>query len=106
MAISTLITNSHAKRNPQLQVLTPAAFSERDLRHVQLISRGRNSFGSTGMSARIRLTAIGTSEIQRRIIDDLLHDEEGADLGHARQRNELVAMQLVEVVNVADADLE
>ncbi len=46
------------------------------------------------------------SEVERRVVDHLLHDEEGSGLADARQRDQLVAMDAVEILHVADADLE
>jgi len=46
------------------------------------------------------------SEIERGIIDDLLHDEEGPGLADARQGDQLLAMDAVEILYVADPDLE
>ena len=48
----------------------------------------------------------GCSEIERRVVDDFLHDEKGARLADARQRDQLLAVQPVEIGDVADADLE
>jgi len=48
----------------------------------------------------------GALEIQRGVVDDLLHDEEGAGLADAREGNQLIAVQLVEVADVADPDLQ
>jgi hypothetical protein len=45
-------------------------------------------------------------EIKRRIVDHFLHDKEGARLPHARQREQLFAVQLSEIGDVLDADLE
>src|SRR5262245_6507931 len=52
-----------------------------------------------------RLIASG-SKLQRRVINHLLHHEEGAGLPHAGQRDQLVAVDALEVVDVAGADLE
>src|SRR5436309_10494645 len=46
------------------------------------------------------------SKIQRRVVDDLFHNEERAGLAHAGQRDQLLAMQSVEVGDIAHADLE
>src|SRR6202023_1091135 len=48
----------------------------------------------------------GRSEIQRSVVDDLLHGEEGAGLANAGQRDELVAVDAVEVRHVPDPDFE
>ena len=37
------------------------------------------------------------SEIQRRVVDDFLHDEEGPGLAHAGQCDQLLAMDAVEI---------
>src|SRR5579871_332377 len=45
-------------------------------------------------------------KIQRRVVDHFLHDEEGAGLPDARQRQQLLAVQSPEIGDVLDADLE
>ena len=45
------------------------------------------------------------SEVQGRVVDDL-HDEEGAGLAHAGEHDQALAVQAVEVGDVAHADLE
>src|ERR1700760_2613634 len=44
------------------------------------------------------------SKLQRGVVDDFLHHEEGAGLAHAGQADQLLAMDAVEVLHVADAD--
>src|SRR5438270_6206351 len=46
------------------------------------------------------------SKFQRRVVDDFLHHEEGPGLAHARQRDQLLAVDTVEILHVADSDLE
>ena len=38
-------------------------------------------------------------EVQRRIVNDFLHDKEGAGLPEARQRNQLLPVQPVEAAS-------
>src|SRR5690349_16465997 len=46
------------------------------------------------------------SEIDRRVVDHFLNDEEGPGLADARQRDQLLAMDPVEILHVSDPDLE
>src|SRR5438067_7595739 len=46
------------------------------------------------------------SEIERRVVDHFLHDKESPGLADARQRDQLFAMDAVEILHVADANLE
>lgn len=48
----------------------------------------------------------GQLEFQQSIVDDFLHDEEGAGLAHAGQGDQLRAVNAVEIRHVADADLQ
>jgi hypothetical protein len=46
------------------------------------------------------------SERQPPVVLDLLHDEEGPGLAHAGKGDQLLAVQLVEIGHVANADLQ
>ena len=48
----------------------------------------------------------GRSERKRRVFLDFLEHEESADLAHARQRDQHLAVKRVEILHVADPDLE
>src|SRR6185295_11723640 len=63
---------------------------------------------SEGCHGKIALfcSAKRQSEIERRVVDHFLHDEEGPGLADARQRDQLFAMDAVEILHVADPDLE
>ena len=47
-----------------------------------------------------------TSKLQRRIVDDLLHDEERPGLAHTGKCDQLLSVKAIEVRNVSDADLQ
>src|ERR1700751_4952794 len=51
-------------------------------------------------------TWLTPSKLQRRVVDDFLHHEEGAGLANARQRDQLFAMDVVEILHVADPDFQ
>src|SRR6266702_4539070 len=77
--------------------------------------RWRKGGGSIGMVRQFLINVhpsttrphcLRRSKLQRRVVDDFLHHEEGAGLAHAGQRDELLAVDAVEMLHVADADLE
>src|ERR1700733_8802567 len=46
------------------------------------------------------------SKIHRRVVDYFLHHEKSSRLPHARQRDQFLAMDAVEIRHVADPDLQ
>lgn len=46
------------------------------------------------------------SEGQASVLLDLFHNEEGSRLPDARERDQLLSMQLVEILHITDADFQ
>jgi hypothetical protein len=74
--------------------------------HLEAFTTSGGAPGSGRSTAATAARRNRQSEVERRVVDHLLHDKEGPRLAHPRQRDELLAVQAVEVGDVAHPDFQ